>query len=214
MSEKPAEPTSEYRANRGAAGAGGVGVQGIRTRGGGGGAVRAKCDPHTTTPSDSTLALYCTPQRACACCPISPPPCKPIGCIGRCIGRCRDPTSHPTAFRYRATLSLDSVFGECRPPRTHMEKMPRRRCSGCAKLPGSCWTCAPSDSNRRPTGLPQPTHHPRQSTLASPYIDAMPRQDSSPKRHAGGGCGLLEMHAHNSAGKQTPASAAVPKAVP
>lgn len=30
MSEKPAEPTSEYRANRGAAGAGGVGVQGIR----------------------------------------------------------------------------------------------------------------------------------------------------------------------------------------
>ena len=60
--------------------------------------------------------------------------------------------------------------------------------------------------------------YPNQSIPASPapcFIMLFRRgQVSTPKRHADGGRGLLEMHAHSGGGKQTPASTAVPKAVP
>ena len=60
--------------------------------------------------------------------------------------------------------------------------------------------------------------YPNQSIPASPapcFIMLFRRgQVSTPKRHADGGRGLLEMHAHSGGGKRAPASAAVPKAVP
>ena len=60
--------------------------------------------------------------------------------------------------------------------------------------------------------------YPNQSIPASPAPDFIMLfrrgQVSTPKRHADGGRGLLEMHAHSGGGKRAPASAAIPKAVP